>query len=197
MATASPVLGSAGKVKVRQRVRCAHVIRASSTRTRQTIPLPHIARRHLLLALPSAKRLLPYFPKSSLCHVFSAPRIRSRYAGSRTLSSRLKRGALRRNRCRQCGGSASGRTAQPMTSQRCLYHRRRLAKIMIPCYNTQIMRKTDAFTLIELLVVIAIIAVLAALLFPVFAQARGSARNTADMSNIRQLGLATMMYVQD
>ena len=54
-----------------------------------------------------------------------------------------------------------------------------------------------AFTLIELLVVIAIISILAAILFPVFAQARGSARNTADMSNIRQLGAATLMYVQD
>src|ERR1700753_4323915 len=54
-----------------------------------------------------------------------------------------------------------------------------------------------AFTLIELLVVIAIIAILAAILFPVFAQARGSARNTADMSNIRQLGTATLLYVQD
>lgn len=53
------------------------------------------------------------------------------------------------------------------------------------------------FTLIELLVVIAIIAVLAAILFPVFAQARGSARNTADLSNIRQIGMAAVMYAQD
>jgi prepilin-type N-terminal cleavage/methylation domain-containing protein/prepilin-type processing-associated H-X9-DG protein len=59
------------------------------------------------------------------------------------------------------------------------------------------MHNTNGFSLIELLVVIAIIAILAAILFPVFAQARASARNTADMSNIRQLGLATMMYTQD
>jgi prepilin-type N-terminal cleavage/methylation domain-containing protein/prepilin-type processing-associated H-X9-DG protein len=54
-----------------------------------------------------------------------------------------------------------------------------------------------AFTLIELLVVIAIIAVLAAILFPVFSQAREAARKTQDMSNIKQLGLAFLMYVGD
>jgi prepilin-type N-terminal cleavage/methylation domain-containing protein/prepilin-type processing-associated H-X9-DG protein len=54
-----------------------------------------------------------------------------------------------------------------------------------------------AFTLIELLVVIAIIAILAAILFPVFAQAREKARQATCTSNLKQLGTAVMMYVQD
>src|SRR6476620_4284165 len=54
-----------------------------------------------------------------------------------------------------------------------------------------------AFTLIELLVVITIIAILAAILFPVFAQAREKARQAACSSNLRQIGLAFGMYAQD
>ena len=57
------------------------------------------------------------------------------------------------------------------------------------------MRK--GFTLIELLVVIAIIAILAAILFPVFARAREKARQSSCLSNVKQLELAMMMYVQD
>lgn len=57
--------------------------------------------------------------------------------------------------------------------------------------------KRRGFTLIELLVVIAIIAILAAILFPVFARAREKARQATCVSNLKQLGLAQMQYVQD
>jgi len=58
-------------------------------------------------------------------------------------------------------------------------------------------RRNNAFTLIELLVVIAIIAILAAILFPVFAQAREKARTISCLSNFKQLGIAFQMYLQD
>jgi prepilin-type N-terminal cleavage/methylation domain-containing protein/prepilin-type processing-associated H-X9-DG protein len=57
--------------------------------------------------------------------------------------------------------------------------------------------KKTGFTLIELLVVIAIIAILAAILFPVFARARENARKTSCLSNLKQLGLGCVMYAED
>jgi prepilin-type N-terminal cleavage/methylation domain-containing protein/prepilin-type processing-associated H-X9-DG protein len=59
------------------------------------------------------------------------------------------------------------------------------------------MVRRTGFTLIELLVVIAIIAILAAILFPVFARAREKARQTSCLNNIKQIALAMTMYVQD
>src|SRR2546426_8886254 len=57
--------------------------------------------------------------------------------------------------------------------------------------------RSQGFTLIELLVVIAIIAILAAILFPVFAQAREQARKTTCASNMKQIATGAMLYMQD
>src|SRR5260370_34813798 len=64
-------------------------------------------------------------------------------------------------------------------------------------HRRSIMRRVWGFTLIELLVVIAIIAILAAILFPVFAQAREKARQVSCLSNIKQINLGWQMYMQD
>ena len=63
--------------------------------------------------------------------------------------------------------------------------------------NQAIQHERKGFTLIELLVVIAIIAILAAILFPVFARARENARKTNCQSNLKQLGVACLAYAQD
>lgn len=68
---------------------------------------------------------------------------------------------------------------------------------MSPRNNSLRRASAAGFTLIELLVVIAIIAILAAILFPVFAQAREKARSTACLSNMKQLGTALVMYAED
>lgn len=68
---------------------------------------------------------------------------------------------------------------------------------MLVRFLTRLRLRRRAFTLIELLVVIAIIAILASILFPVFAQAREKGRQTACLSNMKQVGTGAMMYVQD
>lgn len=67
----------------------------------------------------------------------------------------------------------------------------------VPRVNRRVSGPVKAFTLIELLVVIAIIAILAAILFPVFAQAREKARQTSCLSNLKQLSTSCLMYTQD
>src|SRR5712691_2719094 len=76
-----------------------------------------------------------------------------------------------------------------------LYRLRVLTRKEATMRSTQI--RGRAFTLIELLVVIAIIAILAAILFPVFAEARENARKSACLSNMHQISSSILMYLQD
>lgn len=67
----------------------------------------------------------------------------------------------------------------------------------MPPHSSRRRRKRPGFTLVELLVVVAILSLLAALLLPVFAQARSRARESVCLSNLRQIGLAIAMYAED
>ena len=69
--------------------------------------------------------------------------------------------------------------------------------LLVVVKGTVLMQKRNGFTLIELLVVIAIIAILAAILFPVFAKVRENARRISCASNEKQMGTALVQYVQD
>lgn len=68
---------------------------------------------------------------------------------------------------------------------------------MLSCNSQRVARRPYGFTLIELLVVIAIIAILAAILFPVFAQAKAAAKKSVDLSNTKQIGTGIYLYCSD
>jgi len=76
-------------------------------------------------------------------------------------------------------------------------HPTQWSKKSVMNFNNRTDSRLSAFTLIELLVVIAIIAILAAILFPVFAQAKKAAKSIASLSNVKQIGTAEKIYVND
>src|SRR5688500_6579567 len=82
-----------------------------------------------------------------------------------------------------------------MPCNSCHSEKGRMDKASVAMMHQRVIR--NGFTLIELLVVIAIIAILAAILFPVFARARENARRSSCQSNMKQLGLGMMQYTQD
>src|ERR1700679_638565 len=84
-----------------------------------------------------------------------------------------------------------------LKQQSCVSGSQAIIILSIKISKRKSMQRQKGFTLIELLVVIAIIAILAAILFPVFAKVREKARQTTCASNEKQLSLAVLQYVQD
>lgn len=112
----------------------------------------------------------------------------------------LLQGWMQRRRCSRTSATATGadRDGAPCADATGKSGNNRLKSNDCGGYrSTGFGVRVAAFTLIELLVVIAILGLLAAMVFPVFAQARAKARQTQDISNLRQIGVAVLLYAQD